>query len=417
MLTMTIKAKDLACLHELHHAALGGGMFYAKPYRVNGQIVGAEGTLFAVSEGSLVACIMAARDRMIIHACVPCDNADNNDGTLFAYQAPKDFERALRRFADKPLVIALDGSRLEIALPRPNNARGMIWLPMQCVIGRMLSVTRRDSATTVPIEIDVLLEALRRVPHGQPGDLLAIHPSNTGVVLDYRVNGIAYEERCSTKDERECSGDPFLCSTRRVATLARVLKSLRKRGQAIRTQMSASRIAIWNEAVTVQFFADRHPSEWVRQSLPKPTEDGAEVSLSMHRPVADYPKGAGKWIRQLVRKALANNESIQTTWFLTRTIVAVRLDCGLQTSIEIPCACVSWLLEDDQVCLGVNPLTTASILECLEEDAHGSRLTYRDSLLTVRSGSRPHQMTTPVVRVSLEEFEKECQHELPCLLT
>ena len=124
MLAMTVRAKDLAGLHELHRAALGYGMFYNKPYFGDRQIMGAEGTLFTVSENSLVACTMATRNRMIIHAGIPCTNVENHDGALFAMEAPKEFDRVLRRFGDKLLTLTGDGDRLEIVLPRPTNARG-----------------------------------------------------------------------------------------------------------------------------------------------------------------------------------------------------------------------------------------------------------------------------------------------------
>ena len=168
MRAMPGRAQGPGGRHELNRAALGYGMFYRRPYRADGEIIGAEGTLFTVSENSLVACTMAARNRMIIHARIPCTNVKNYDGDLFAVEAPKEFDRVLRRFGDQHLALRFDDNRLEITLPRPGNARGIIWFPLQRVKGHMLSVTCPEPSTPVCLDGDLFLSAAKRVPRGRP---------------------------------------------------------------------------------------------------------------------------------------------------------------------------------------------------------------------------------------------------------
>ena len=221
MLTMTIRAADLAGFHELHRSALCGVMFYRKPCRADGQIVGAEGTVFTGCESTLVACTMATRNRMLIHARIPCANVDNNDAALYALEAPQKFDRALRRFADKLVALQFDGSRLEIDLRLPNNRRGKLWLPMEPVYGHMLSPTRPESATTLCVNADLLIAALRRVPRGERWHLLLIRPTDEGLDFQYPVKGAAASERLpATTLERGDPTSPFICSARYVPSLA-----------------------------------------------------------------------------------------------------------------------------------------------------------------------------------------------------
>ena len=124
MLAISIKAADLVRLQKLHRSAFSWGMHYQKPYRAHGQIAGAEGTIFSVIGNTLVACTMATRHRMILHARIPCAAVHQNDGALCAIETTKDFDRALRRFGDKLLILKTERERLEITLPRPGNARG-----------------------------------------------------------------------------------------------------------------------------------------------------------------------------------------------------------------------------------------------------------------------------------------------------
>lgn len=105
MLTMTVRAKDLAGFLELPRSALGYGMFYNQPYSVGSQVVGAEGTLFTVIANSVVACTMATRHRLIVHSSIPCASVDNNNGDLYALEAPKDLDRILRRYGDQRLAL------------------------------------------------------------------------------------------------------------------------------------------------------------------------------------------------------------------------------------------------------------------------------------------------------------------------
>ena len=135
--------------------------------------------------------------------------------------------------------------------------------------------------------------------------------------------------------------------------------------------------------------------------------DSREINLFLERRTADLPKGVGKWLRRLVRNALADCERVETTWLLSRTLVVVHLNCGIVTSLEIPCACTSWPLDDDRVCLKANPLTTATILECLEDDTHGCHLAYLYGLLTVQASSRRYQLTVRVEPASFREIEGE----------
>ncbi len=397
MMTMTVKAADLARIHNRHRAALGYGMFYRKPYLALDQIVGAEGTVFVLNGHTLVACTMATQNRTIIHTQIPCTDVDTNDGGLFAIEGPKEFDRPLRRFRDKPVKLKLAGDRLELILPRPGNARGMISLPMERVDGHMLSVVCQEPTTTLCLSADLLIAALRRVPRGKPWDLLAIQPTDEGFDFRYAVNGAAASERLpATTLERAGSTSPFVCSARYIAGLVRVLKSLRKHGPKVRVQISTSRIAVWNDSATIQFFADKTPSDWKGPSKPDTNTEIPEIQLILDRRMPDLPKDTGKWLRRLVRDAKANREKTETTWRLTRDLVVVELDCGIQTSIDMPCACDCWPLDQDRLCLTVSPLTTAAILECSEEDKRGCRLAYQHELLTVRSSSRPYQLTASV---------------------
>lgn len=385
-LTLTVKATDLASLHCIHRAALG--------YRMCRQIMGAEGTLFMIRENSLLACTMATRNRMIIHARIPCTNRGKNDGDLFAVEAPPGFDRVLRRFGDKLLALTGDGSRLEIILPRPKNARGMISLPMERVNGCMLSVTYQEPATTVCMSVEIFIAAMKRVPRGKPWDLLAIRPSDAGLDLRYVVNDATMHEQLSaTMIERSDPTTPFVCSKKCVAGYVRVLKCLPTHGLNVKLQISASRIAIWTDAVTVQFFADRSPSEWIGPSNVDMNTDAHEIKLFLDRPTADLPKNVGQWLRRLVRNALADGEKIETTWILSRDLVVVELDCGLQTSVEIPCTFESWPLEDNEIFLTVCPLTTAALLECCEKGTDGCRLVYQDTLLTFQSSSPRYELS------------------------
>jgi len=198
MLTANVKSSDLASVHEIHLAALRGGMFYSKPYRVNDQIVGAEGTVLMVSGGSLVACTMATRNRMIIHTSIPCTNVDNNDGDLFAIEAPKEFDRVLRRFGDKQLALTFGESRLSIVIPRSKNARGMLSVPLQRVNGHMLSVFSREAAVTLSLDVDILIAALRRIPRDTSRDLITVQPRDAGLDLQLqtRVSAAKCESTC-----------------------------------------------------------------------------------------------------------------------------------------------------------------------------------------------------------------------------
>ena len=393
MLTMTVRAKDLAGFLELPRSALGYGMFYNKPCNVGSQVVGAEGTLFTVIANSVVACTMATRNRMIIHSSIPCANVENNSGDLYALEAPKDLDRVLRRFGDKMVALTFDDGRFEIDLPRPQNMRGKIWLPMARVNGHMLSAACREPATTLCLNADLFIAALRRVPRGERWHLLAIQPTDEGLDLRYLVNGAAASERLhATTLERGDSKSPFVCSARYVAGLVRVLKTLQKHGPQIRVQVSTSRLAAWNDSVTIQFFADKTPSDWQGPSMPDTSTDIPEIQLLPDRRMPDLPKGTGKWLRRLVRDAKAKRQRVQTTWILSRDGILVDIDGGIQTSFEIPCACDRWSLEDDEASLRVDPLTTAAILECCEKDSGGCRLVYQDALLTFQSSSRSYEL-------------------------
>ena len=332
MLKMTVKAIDLFGIYNIHRAALGYGMFYRKPYRGDGQILGAEGTVFVLSSDTLVACTMATRHRMIIHTRIPCTNVDNNDGALFALEAPKEFDRVLRRFGDKLLELTGDGSRLEIVLPRPKNARGMISLPMERVNGRMLSVTCPQPTATVCLDADLLIAAMKRVPRGRPWDLLTTQLCDAGVEFRYSTNGTIGRELLPAQTVRNNDATtPCVCSTTRVAGLLRVLKCLPKHGRNVQVQISASRIAFWNDSVTVQFFADRVSSESSRLSTPGEGKVTSAIKLVLDPGPEDLPNGTAKWLRQLVRRAIANSERAETSWILSRKQTVVQLNCGIQT--------------------------------------------------------------------------------------
>jgi len=126
--------------------------------------------------------------------------------------------------------------------------------------------------------------------------------------------------------------------------------------------------------------------------MPDTSADNREIQLLMDRRMAEIPKGAGSWLRQLVRTALVEGDKIETTWNLSRDLVVVELDCGIQTSVEIPCTSESWTLDQNRVCLAVDPLATAAILECFEHDARGSHLAYRDGSLAVQASSRSYRL-------------------------
>lgn len=393
MLTMTVRAKDLAGFLELPRSALGYGMFYNKPYNVGSQVVGAEGTLFTVIANSVVACTMATRNRVIIHASIPCANVENNSGDLYALEAPKDLDRVLRRFGDKMVALTFDDGRFEIDLPRPQNMRGKIWLPMARVNGHMLSAACREPATTLCLNADLFIAALRRVPRGERWHLLAIQPTDEGLDLRYPVNGAAASERLhATTLERGDSTSPFVSSARYVAGLVRVLKTLQKHGPQIRVQVSTSRLAAWNDSVTIQFFADKNPGDWKGPSVPDTNSDIPEIQLLLDRRMSDLRKDTGKWLRRLVRNAKANRKRVETTWVLSHDRVVVDIDGGIQTSVEIPCACDRWPLEDNEISLSVCPLITAALLECCEKGTDGCCLVYQNSLLTFRSSSPSYEL-------------------------
>ena len=140
--------------------------------------------------------------------------------------------------------------------------------------------------------------------------------------------------------------------------------------------------------------------------------DAPEVNLFLDRRTADIPKNVGKWLRRLVRDALADGAKIETTWILSRDLVVVELDCGLQTSVEITCTFESWTLDKDRVSLTVDPLTTATILECIEGDSRGCQLSYGDGLLTVRAGSRPYQLTARAALIKSIQTSNLCTAEV-----
>lgn len=102
-----------------------------------------------------------------------------------------------------------------------------------------------------------------------------------------------------------------------------------------------------------------------------------------------------------IHKAASTSADIQAS----APLAVAQVTREIQVAFEISCTCDSWPLEDDQVCLSVNPLTTAAILECVERDTHRSHLTYRDGFLIVQSGSQPYQMTTRVERISLRSLD------------
>lgn len=403
MMKFKIKAADLIKIHSIHLAALGYGMFYNKPHRACNEIIGAEGTLFVLSGDTIVVCTMATRYRMIIHARIPCTNVDDNDGALFAFEAPKDFHRILRRFRDKLVTLKIDGSQLEIVLPLPGNVQGVIWLPLKRVNGHMLSQVFLESTEDVSFNLDLLLAALRRIPRNQDWGIVAFLTSDTGLCLGCAVRGgITFEQLQTEPNVCNHTSDPFVFSKQRAASFVRVLQSLRKHGQAIRVQISAHRIALWNDTMSVQIFADRHPSEWKKLSIPDTRENGQEIQLFMHRSTADIPKAVGKWLRRLIRSARRDCLRIETQWVFTRDLVTAEINCGLRTSIEIPCRCDSWPMVDDRVCLNINPLTMASMLESLEKDERGCQLVYRDDLLTIKSSTRSYQLTATVASTNYE---------------
>ncbi len=404
MLTMTVRAKDLAGLHELHRAASGHGMYYTKPYLTDHQIIGADGTLFTVSENSLVACTMAAWNRMIIHARILCANVDNNNGDLYAIETPKDFDSILRRFGDQHLALRFDDSRLEIVLPSPGNARKIIWLPLKRVTGRMLSVNFGEAATTFRLNIDPLIAALCRVPLGERWHLLAIQPTKAGFNFQYPVIAGVASERVPATILNDCGTiSRFVCSTRSITKLAHVLKSLRKQSPTIQVQISSSTLTAWNDSVTLQFFADRKPNTWKCPSMPDTDMNIPEIQLLMDLHKTDLPKQSGKWLRRLVRSAKANRQQMETTWILSHDRVVVEIEGGIQTALEILCTCDRWSLAENEVSLVVDPLATAAILEICQKGTDDCRLIYQDSLLTIQSSSPSHEMIAHAILKKINE--------------
>ncbi len=396
MLTIDVKAADFADLHGLARGALGGGMYYFKPHHVNDDIVGAEGVLLAVNAGSLVACIMATSHRAIIHARIPCTVSGDNNCGLLAVETPKELHRFLRRLKTKPLTLTFDHDRMEIALPRPNNVKGMISLPMRPAHGRMLSAVLDDPATTVLLDADELLAALRRMPRKTAPAFLAIVPSATGVdVLNGARDIIACERLQTAQIDRDCVGAPFVCSARRSPHFVSVIESLKRRGPATRMQISSSRIMIWNDWATAQFFSDRRPDEEMPPSIPETNVDHHDIVLRLDESTNDFPKEVGKWYRRLCRAELTRGGCpSRARWRLSPSQVVLELDCGVQTSARFPCTCDFWPLKEQELHLGVDILATADILRHLEDDKYGGRLVYRDRALTVQSDRRPVQLTT-----------------------
>jgi len=257
----------------------------------------------------------------------------------------------------------------------------------------MLSANFGEAATTFRLNVDLLIAALGRVPRGMHWNLVAIKPTDEGFEFQYPINGAAASERLpATTIDRRGLTSRLVCSTRHLASLVRVLKSIRTHDQLIRVAISNTRLVAWTDHATVQFFADRTPTDWKDPSIPATNTDIPEIQLLLDRRTSDLPKGTGKWLRRLGRNALTNRDKVETTWVLSHDRVVVDIDGGIQTSVEIPCACDRWPLVDKQISLSVCPLTTAAFLECCEKGTDGCRLVYQDTLLALQSSSPRYEL-------------------------
>lgn len=394
MMALLVKAVDFADLHELLRTALGTGMYYRKPRTAGTNITPAEGVLLTAHAGLLAACGMATSRRTIIHARIPCTIVQGGRGGLFALETPPYLHRALRRFGRQQITLQFEKGRLGILLPRPNNVKGMISVPMRRAMGRMLSAVSPEPATPVSLDGPELSRALRRIPRRPDGALLAIVPSATGV--EVRTEGdettTCEHLRCSTLEGVD-EGSSFVCSAQRSPYIERIIRCLQKRDPMMRAKISASRFAIWNGWATAQVFSDLDSDDATRLLAPATVVESRAVVLALHTCAAHLPKGYGKWVRQLAKKELANRGTPTTTWHLSPNRIVLDLNCGLQTSTEWLCESVSWPLEEQQIHLGVDPLVTAEILDLLESVNAPTRLVFQDAQMTFESGTRRFQLT------------------------
>jgi hypothetical protein len=394
-----ISARNLSRVLAMAKAVHQGGMAYFPGWSDRPDENPPVGTVLYVVDQHLVACFMEHCDRLIVHACVPCERLTSGWDGLFAITAPNKFHTLLARFKDEPITVELDGGRAKLHLPSPGSLKRNVSLPLQSVKGAMLSQVHTSvSSSSVIVDHKEMSTALNALP--RDGECLSATNCRFTAVAGHAGLALWSENQYrQTHIHLECTplggADPDAQHTwpaRRSRGLRRVLTAMRRGDGPLVVRVSPERITLSNDWFTAQFYTFVGDAKNAIRPIPLTVPARDDLVLELDPESATVAKDWGRWIRRLVLSANNSRNPPSTSWHLTQRGVTLSVSAGLETSVDIDARCLKWTLPARDLKTTVQPLTTADLLDLILNATASVQLIVRADRIMIQSTKQGIEM-------------------------